>query len=89
MEKYCYGPRHEGVWYDGCRGRYILFRIVDLAVRHGWNKTGMWDENSDEFYDAVKEAEAHMQQFAQMGYSFGTHPDTNDWGLWKDENKDD
>lgn len=85
MEKYSYGERHSGCWYDGNRGRYILFRVIDLAVRHGWKKTGSWDEDSLEFFDVVREAEEYMQQYAQPGFVFGTKPDGDDWGLWRIE----
>lgn len=84
MEKHCYGDRHKGVWYDGCRGRYIGFRVISLAVDHGLKIEGCWDENTDEFLEVVDQAEKFMQDFAQIGFYFGYHEDTGDWGLWKE-----
>ena len=77
-----------GCWLDSARGRYIVNKVIDLAIDNGFDpKT---EEPEDgwieyEFVDELQdEAEEYLNQFAPDGCYFGSNENC-DWGLWQVE----
>lgn len=81
-----YGAKEAGCWFDNHRGIYIGEAVIDTAVDHGFKPEGLTDGlrySDEEFYcELWDEAEQFMQQFAEEGFWFGSHPDWGDWGLY-------
>jgi hypothetical protein len=79
-------PEDEGCIFDSHRGQYIGEAVIELAEEAGFHPDPDNRTVDSEFYCEVWiEAENHLNQFAEDGYYFGSHPDNPDWGYWKGE----
>lgn len=84
--------KEAGPWFDSSRGIYIPAMVIAEAIARGWKgapecRDLTYEEisNLDDYLEISEEAESWFNERAPAGYSFGTHPDHGDWGLWEIE----